>query len=109
MSARPTVQPAPDPLARKTTPEEIAEFTGWDVNAVYAAIQAEQLPGCRFILSQANPKTGRYLCSWAAFYRWFVLGVEPGEAPKDQTNQFIHRIQTLETVRELIASDGMVS
>lgn len=89
------------PEARKTTPDEIARVTGWDIKAVHAAIQAGEVPGCRFIPPQ------RYLCAWMPFHRWWFEGIEPAAAPKDETHRFIHRMQTLDTIHELIECEAV--
>lgn len=91
--------------ARRSNPEEIALVTGWDVKAVRAAIQAGQLPGCRFVPSPGGTG-GRYLCAWAPFWTWFSEGVEVPHAKPDDTDRFIRRIRTLETIHELIESEA---
>jgi len=91
---------------RKTTPGEIAQVTGWDIKSVRAAIRAGELPGCRFIPSGVSATSGSYLCAWAPFWRWWAIGVEPGAPPADETPRLLHRIKTLDTIRDLIESEA---
>lgn len=108
MSTHPSPPPAKaNAMARKSSPDEIAAVTGWDIKAVTAAIRAGALPGCRFIPSEANPSTGRYLCAWAPFYSWWVDGIETAPPPVDVTERFIHRMQSLEAVSRVLASEAV--
>lgn len=86
--------------ARKTTPEEIAAVTGWDRKAVREAIEQGALPGCRYVPTKSGG--GRFLCAWAPFARWWFGGVESAPATRDHTETFLRRIETLDTVRQLI-------
>lgn len=112
MSTTPSIRATPPAkaiaaMARKTTPDEIAEVTGWDIKAVRAAIRAGELPGCRFVPSGVSATSGSYLCAWAPFVRWFRDGVEPAAAPKDETQRFLHHIKTLDTIQNLIESEAV--
>ncbi len=94
---------SPSPVAteaRKTNPEEIAAVTGWDRKAVREAIEQGALPGCRYVPTKSGG--GRFLCAWAPFWAWFGNGIESAPVPADQTNTFLRRIETLDTVRQLI-------
>lgn len=94
-------------MARSTTPEELAQVTGWDAKAVRAAIRDGALPGCRYIPSATNSSYGRYLCAWAPFAKWWSDGVESGPAPKDETVKLLHRIERLDTVRALLQGEAV--
>lgn len=62
-----------DPDIRKTTPEELAEITGYSAHMIRRAARAGLLVemGVIFVPSDTNTETGAYMCALKPFLNWF--------------------------------------
>lgn len=92
-----------DPEIRKTTPEELAEITGWNKDLIRRAARAGVLVemGVIFVPSDVNPREGTYMCALKPFLRWFrgdVATERQTTAQAAREVNFVHKVSTLRTL-----------
>ena len=96
---------SPDPEIRKTTPEEIAELTGYSAHLIRRAGRAGLLVemGVIYVPSETSSEAGSYMCALKPFLNWFRGdAIVARQSATDSTNA-IAFLRKTELVKSLLS------